>query len=84
MKKTIEQIAEETKKEVNDALDQFVVDYMKKSGASENGVLPIDTVEELWDKLDKETRNNYVEAISKAINSINEAELIESKKENTN
>ena len=84
MKKTIEQIAEETKKEVNDAIDQFFVDYMKKSGASENGVLPIDTVEELWDKLDKETRNNYVEAISKAINSINEAELIESKKENTN
>ena len=84
MKKTIEQIAEETKKEVNDAIDQFFVDYMKKSGASENGVLPIDTVEELWNKLDKETRNNYVEAISKAINSINEAELIESKKENTN
>ena len=84
MKKTIEQIAEETKKEVNDAIDQFFQDYMKKSGASENGVLPIDDIEELWDKLDKETRNNYVEAISKAINSINEAELIESKKENTN
>lgn len=84
MKKTIEQIAEETKKEVNDAIDQFFQDYMKKSGASENGVLPIDAIEELWDKLDKETRNNYVEAISKTINSINEAELIESKKENTN
>lgn len=52
--------------------------------ASENGGVPtINQIEDMWSKLDSETRNIFVNMISGSINSINESELISSKKANT-
>ena len=52
--------------------------------STENGGVPtINQVETMWSKLDTETRNIFVNMISGSINSVNESELISSKKANT-
>ena len=52
--------------------------------ASENGGIPtINQIETMWSKLDTETRNIFVKMVSGSISSIDESELISSKKENT-
>ena len=43
----------------------------------------IEQIENMWSKLDVETRNIFVNMISGSISSINESEIISSKKENT-
>ena len=50
----------------------------------ENGGIPtINQIETMWSKLDTETRNIFVKMVSGSISSIDESELISSKKENT-
>ncbi|MBR1742407.1 MAG: hypothetical protein IJ733_11200 [Lachnospiraceae bacterium] len=52
--------------------------------STENGGVPtINQVETMWSKLDTETRSIFVNMISGSINSVNESELISSKKANT-
>ena len=81
----------------NEMLDDVIanaeyelVEAVKKYGAafaqssSENGGVPtINQIERMWSDLDSETRNIFVKMISGSINSINERELISSKKANT-
>ena len=51
--------------------------------SSNNGVPTINQIEKMWSKLDSETRNIFAKMISGSISSINESDLISSKKENT-
>ena len=67
-------------------LIEAVRNYSKafvQSSAENNGVPTINQIEKMWSKLDSETRNIFVNMISGSISSINESELISSKKENT-
>lgn len=51
---------------------------------TESGGIPtINQIEAMWSKLDTETRNIFVKMVSGSINSLDESELISSKKENT-
>ena len=55
-----------------------------KESATKNGGVPtINQIEDMWSKLDSETKNIFVNMISGSISSINEGELISSKKANT-
>ena len=54
-----------------------------QSSAENGGVPTINQIEMMWSKLDSETRKIFVNMISGSISSINESELISSKKENT-
>jgi hypothetical protein len=52
--------------------------------SDENGGVPtINQIEMMWSKLDVETRNIFAKMVSDSISSIDEGELISSKKENT-
>ena len=67
-------------------LIQALRNYSKafaQSSAENGGVPTINQIEAMWSKLDTETRNIFVNMISGSISSINESELISSKKENT-
>ena len=67
-------------------LIEAVRNYSKAFIASSNennGVPTINQIEKMWSKLDSETRNIFVNMISGSISSINESELISSKKANT-
>ena len=48
-----------------------------------SGIPTINQIEAMWSKLDTETRNIFVKMVSGSINSLDESELISSKKENT-
>lgn len=54
-----------------------------KSATENNGIPSINQIENMWSKLDSETRNIFVNMISGSINSVNESEIISSKKVNT-
>ena len=67
-------------------LIEAVRNYSKsfiESSSENNGVPTINQIEKMWSKLDSETRNILVNMISGFISSVNESELIASKKENT-
>ena len=52
--------------------------------SKENGGIPtIDQIENIWSKLDSETRDIFVNMISGSISSVNESKIISSKKANT-
>ena len=53
------------------------------SSTENNGVPTINQIEKMWSELDSETRNIFANMISGSIGSINESELISSKKANT-
>lgn len=54
-----------------------------ESANENNGVPTINQIENIWSKLDAETRNIFADMISGSISSIDESELISSKKSNT-
>lgn len=69
-----------------DELHEAIRNYSKafKESATNNGGVPtINQIEDMWSKLDSETRNIFVNMISGSISSVNESELISSKKANT-
>ena len=69
-----------------DELIEAIRNYSKafaESSAKNGGVPTINQIEDMWSKLDSETRNIFVNMISGSIGSVNESELISSKKENT-
>lgn len=55
----------------------------KDSASKNNGIPTINQIEDMWSKLDSETKNIFVTMISGSISSVNESELISSKKANT-
>lgn len=54
-----------------------------RSAANNNGVPTINQIENIWSKLDAETRKIFADMISGTISSIDESDLISSKKSNT-
>lgn len=83
---TSNEVFEETISTAEYELIEAIRNYSKAfiQSANENGGVPtIDQIEKMWSKLDTETRNIFVNMISGSISSINESELISSKKANT-
>lgn len=83
---TNNEVFEETISTAEYELIEAIRNYSKAfiQSANENGGVPtIDQIEKMWSKLDTETRNIFVNMISGSISSINESELISSKKANT-
>ena len=77
---------EETISTTEYELIEAIRNYSKAfiQSANENGGVPtINQIEKMWSKLDTETRNIFVNMISGSISSINESDLISSKKANT-
>lgn len=77
---------EETISTAEYELIEAIRNYSKAfiQSANENGGVPtINQIEKMWSKLDTETRNIFVNMISGSISSINESDLISSKKANT-
>ena len=58
-------------------------DAFSKSSSENGGVPTINQIEDMWSKLDSETRNIFVKMISGTISAIDESEYISSKKEST-
>ena len=83
---TNNEVFEETISTAEYELIEAIRNYSKAfiQPANENGGVPtINQIEKMWSKLDTETRNIFVNMISGSISSINESELISSKKANT-
>lgn len=83
---TNNEVFEETISTAEYELIEAIRNYSKAfiQSANENGGVPtINQIEKIWSKLDTETRNIFVNMISGSISSINESELISSKKANT-
>ncbi len=83
---TSNEVFEETISTAEYELIEAIRNYSKAfiQSANENGGVPtINQIEKMWSKLDTETRNIFVNMISGSISSINESELISSKKANT-
>lgn len=69
-----------------DELIEAVRNYLKafvEASSNNNGVPTINQIEDIWCKLDSETRNIFVKLISGSISASEESALISSKKENT-
>lgn len=67
-------------------LIEAVRNYSKaffQSSYKNGGTPTINQIEDIWTELDAETRNIFVKLISGSINSIEESNLISSKKANT-
>lgn len=76
-------------KSISDAEDDLIEAVRSYSRAfsaeaSQNGGVPtIDRIEQMWIKLDEDTRKIFVNMISGQIQSVNEKDMISSKKANT-
>lgn len=69
-----------------DELIEAVRNYSKafvEASSNNNGVPTINQIEDIWCKLDSETRNIFVKLISGSISASEESAFISSKKENT-
>lgn len=69
-----------------DELIEAVRNYSKafvEASSNNNGVPTINQIEDIWCKLDSETRNIFVKLISGSISASEASALISSKKENT-
>lgn len=69
-----------------DELIEAVHNYSKafvEASTENSGVPSINRIEDIWCKLDSETRNIFVNLVSKSISASEESSLISSKKANT-
>ena len=80
----------ETFNEVIANAEYELVETLKKysqafleSSSQNDGVPTINQIESMWSKLNDDTRKIFIDMISGSISSINESNLIASKKENT-
>lgn len=72
--------------DAEDDLIEAVRNYsraFKSEAAKNDGIPTIDRIEQMWIKLDEETRDIFVNMISGQIQSFDEKELISSKKAST-
>lgn len=80
--KELDRIAEDAIQDLKDAINNYVRIFTKRTGCTKN-YLTIDQLEDMMLELDGETRKIYLQMISDSLNSIDEKELIVSKKENS-
>ena len=72
--------------EAENELIEAVRNYSKafvRASAENNGVPTINQIEDIWRKLDLETRDIFVKMISGSISTSENSSMISSKKENT-
>ena len=77
-----DQIADEVAEEVRQSVLEFITS-LRSGSSSGSGMITIDELERHWDILDAKTKESYVKAVGRELSSINEKDLIESKKENS-
>lgn len=80
--KSFDEVIANAEYELVEALKNYSKAFIESSSES-NGVPTINQIENMWLKLNDDTRKIFVELISGSISSVNESELISSKKENT-
>ena len=75
---------EEILKEIKKKLDKVAEDIVNKMEAGSNKEsFSIDEIEEIGEKAQEEAKKIILEEMNKAVNNIEEKEIIESKKKNT-
>ena len=80
--KTLEQIAAEVKQDLNDKVDLWMRSFSEKTG--DLAKFPtIDQIEDSLTTLDAETRKIFLNMLSDCLSSIDEKDLIASKKANS-
>ena len=80
--KTFDEVIANAEHELVEALKKYSQAFIESSSQND-GVPTINQIESMWSKLNDDTRKIFVDMISGSISSINESELISSKKENT-
>lgn len=75
------EIKAEAVREFEDALEQFLDGFTSKDDP--NKIISISELENNWEKMNDETRRIFQKVMSKAISSLNEKDIVKSKKENT-
>lgn len=80
--KDIYKIAESTKIEINHKIDEFL-QKLKDGTKDPDSFMTLSEIEKEWSELNLNTTNLYSKLISSYISSIDEKDLIKSKKENT-
>lgn len=82
VERSADQIADEVAAEIRQSVLEFITS-IRSGSKSSTGMITIDQLEKHWDILDAKTKELYVKAIGKELSAINEKDLIESKKENS-
>ncbi len=77
-----QELSHDVVQDIRDSVNKFLDQFDKKT-ADASDFLTMDTLEDLLKELDSETRKTYLNMVSDAISSIDEKELIKSKKENS-
>lgn len=77
-----DKIITEAENELIEAVRKYSKAFVRAS-AENNGVPTIDQIEDIWRKLDLETRDIFVKMISGSISTSENSSMISSKKENT-
>ena len=80
-RKKIKAVDAKAEKSLSEAIED-VGRTIDKESKGEN-FPSMERIEELWDRLDAETQTTYIEMFSGMISSLDEKELISSKKENS-
>ena len=78
----LDQIVEDAAQDLREAIDNYARVFARRTGRTEK-FLTIDQLEEMMLQLDGETRKIYLSMVSDSLNSIDEKELIASKKESS-
>ena len=80
--KTSKVLKIEALQDLREQIGIFLDEFSKKTDNAD-GFLTMDDIETLFSKLDSETRKTYLNMLSGALDSIDEKELIKSKKANS-
>ncbi|MBR1685718.1 MAG: hypothetical protein IJ708_11330 [Clostridia bacterium] len=78
-----QELINDLKSKFGEYVEKYFEAFDSAGKKSTYGMPSITQVEELWQKTNKETRELLVSMVEDSINSVDESEIIESKKENT-
>ena len=79
------EIKEQFKDELNDTIDAFFDSFaQKRVNHTDTGIPTLSEIESVWGQLTLETRDIFSRMIGEAISNMDESDVIELKKENTN
>ena len=79
---TKQEIAHDVVQDISDSVNKFLDEFDGKTTDKSN-FLTMDSLEDLFGKLDSETRKTYLKMVSNSISSIDEKDLIKLKKANS-
>ena len=76
---TKQEIAHDVVQDIRDSVNKFLDEFDGKT-TDKSSFLTMDSLEDLFGKLDSETRKTYLKMVSNSISSIDEKDLIKLKK----